>query len=298
MSPEQLLIILKETLSKIQKVSYDHILQYFDYLDLSHLLGLRIPEEFSIYRARVAGAEEFNTAQQISYNRNPLKFGRANRPGFPLFYGAIGTQQNEEPLVTNFAELLEISPYLSTEGKIDLVVGRWDIKEELYAILMIFNPEYLSKISHFHKLYKEYFNKVINKSPQNYRSYKVLEFVASEYAKPSYNDDNNYKISAAFFEKVLERSIYEIDSIIYPSVKCEGKYFNIALTPKAVDNYLNLTKVAKIRLYFKNSYVINDYLMMCDVESGTDHFSLQPITDPEYHRGEKKCLEIMNKLSS
>ncbi len=298
MSPEQLLKKLKEASSNIHKASYDRILQYFNYLDISHLLGIRIPEEFSIFRARIAEADEFNTAQQISYNRNPIKFGRASRPGFPLFYGSIATQQNEEPLVTNFAELLEISPYLSTEGKIDLVVGRWDINEEIYAILMIFNPEYLSNIPHFHKLYKKYHKLIINKSLQNYRSYKVLEFISSEYAKPSYNDDNNYKISAAFFEEVIKRSIYEVDSIIYPSVKCEGKNFNIALIPKAVDKYLTLTKVAKIRLYYKNSYVINDYLMTCDVESGIDHFSLQPITDPKYHRGEEKCLEILNKLSA
>ena len=249
MSSNELLQKLKEASKNIHKTSYDQILQYWDNFNLPFLQGIKLKPGYAIYRARPTESEDFEDVEQLSYNKNPAKFGRANRPGSPMFYGSLATKPDDEPMLTNIMELLEISPHLGGEGQVDYTIGQWIVEKEIYALLMIFNKDYLSKIKHFKVLHDNFVKDIIMTSPVNMDAYKILEYIALEYAKPSMGDDNNYKISAAFFEKMLERSQITIDAIIYPSVKCEGEDFNISLTPDAADTKLMLSKVIVDRYY-------------------------------------------------
>ena len=294
-TPKKLASRLMDARMDIHGTSYEHLLTYFNGISMPYWLIVGVDPGHYIYRARISGKDNFKHISELSYNRNPKQFGRANPPGSGVFYGSLATTEDEEPIVTLFTELPEISPNLKSEGQIDITFGKWEIRQKLFAILMLFHNDYIEKHHHFQPTINTYIENAFPKYLRNDESYKLLELIAAEYAKPSNGDNDNYKISAAYFDAMRKRFPRHIDAIIYPSVKCEGENFNIAITPEAVKNKLSLTKVATDRLYYKNSTVINDHINFCNVEQGNTQFVLQPLPGNEFPLGKDFCLNMLDE---
>jgi len=114
--------------------------------------------------------------------------------------------------------------------------------------------------------------------------------------KTSIDNDNDYKISAAFVEAMLKSSIYKLDGIIYPSARTEGKYLDIALTPKCVNNYgISLKNVVTTRLYYKNGYIIPDYEKEAFLKPEETEFCLTEIFDKNMHIGKENAFKQLEK---
>jgi len=291
---------LKEISKNLETTAYDEILEILENIDISGILCYKIPKNRYIFRGRPCERDDFTNESQISYRKKEevKYFGRAHKPYFPMFYGAIAMKKNDEPIITNYTEILEIFKHkIPTTGENDLTIGRWRVINDLYVLLMIFKKDYLAKNKQFYNLYNGYINHIKSLNV-NKDALAILEFISEEFAKPIISNDNEYKISAAFTEILFKRSKYEIDGIIYPSVRCEGENFNIALTPKAVDNRLKLECVLTTRIYYYNNKRITiDNLKIGDVDSISNKFELKtPINDPRFNIGKEKLFKIQEQL--
>lgn len=116
-----------------------------------------------IFRARPnENDEEFTSVDQISYLKEPVKFGRAHRPGSPMFYGSIeSSDESPDPslkkkedkfdsIATIIAESMAIfRNKFSVESEKKLTIGRWSTNDDLCVIGMIFNKTFLKNNVYF-----------------------------------------------------------------------------------------------------------------------------------------------------
>lgn len=299
MNTKEILEILSEASRNLKNYPYDRILKAINSIALTDILGFRIPAGTSILRARPNTNKDFSHVSDISYPPTTNTFGRAHRPGHPMFYGAITSKENQnylDMMVTVFAELMEIfRTKLINEGERKLSIGRWFNNDELYVIGMVFHDDYLKKNPELIGVYQNYLQ-YLQRFKQNESQIEILKLISKEFAKPSISDDNDYKISAAFVESILtKKSIYKLDGIVYPSVRCEGHYFNIALTPECINKRMRLQNVITTTVYYKAGFVINDYEKEAFLSQGEKQFVLSEITDKGLNLGKAKTLEILEQ---
>jgi hypothetical protein len=84
------------------------------------------------------------------------------------------------------------------------------------------------------------FNLNIDKNLRD-KSLKYGTYLANEFSKDKISNESDYMISAIFSEFVANDNRF--DGILYPSVRAEGKYFNIAIKPEVISTKLELTNV-------------------------------------------------------
>lgn len=298
MGAKEILNTLRKVRRSLKSFPYDEILKLINSMELTDMIAFKIPKGTVILRGRPCLSHDFNHVNQLSYPRVVKSFGRAQRPGFPMFYGAITSRPEESHLnmmVTIFLEIIgDVTKRIKTEGEEKLAIGRWIVTEDLTVCGMIFHEEYLRKNLGLLDFYNKYL-KYISHLEQNRHQIEILKFISSEFAKPVIGTDDDYKISAAFVESVLSKSLVNLDGIVYPSVRAEGDYFNIALTPECVNNKLRLGNVLTTTEYFKDGIVINDYEKEATLAKGEHDFKLKEIKDPKLHFGKEKTLEVLNQ---
>jgi hypothetical protein len=298
MNVEEILDLLTKASKDLSNFPYDRILNAINSITISDLFGVRVPKGQVVLRARPSKGKDFSNIEEVSYPKSTIAFGRANRPSNPMFYGAITSKPEEnylDQLVLLFLELLELKrTNITSEGEKKLTVGRWFNDEDLFVFVMIFHEEYLKKNSHLIEGFHNYLD-IIKQSSNNISQLQILKFIAADFAKSNINSDNDYKISAAFVESMLKKSLIKIDGIIYPSVRCEGEYFNIALTPECVDSKMSLHEVVTTTVYYKNKVVINDYEKEAFLKPGEKDFYLSDIIDPNYHYGRTRILKALDE---
>jgi len=287
---------LKQILRTLSDNSYNGVLSILDQIELSHLLCIKLWPGSLIFRTRPSEKKEFTQVKQLSFNQHPKRYGRAHRLGFPMFYGSFATSENEDSTLTNYAEVLEIfRDKESNQDELKITCGRWEVEKEIIVALMIFNRQYLKKNSQFMKLYTAYIKRM-SQVPQNKDFLMLLELISDEFAKGDIAKDHEYIISAAFNEMVIQRSKNRIQGILYPSVRCEGENFNVAIAPLAVNECLRLSRVVTQTLYVKDKHVINDFNKQAEVDWETRSFNLEDITNQKYHKGKEQCMNILDNI--
>lgn len=238
MEAREILNTLRKASERLISFPYDQILKVINSMELTDMLAFKIPKGTVILRGRPCLNQDFNHVDQLSNPQVIKSFGRAQRPGFPMFYGAITSRPDESHLnmmVTIFLEIVgDVTKRIKTEGEEKLAIGRWIVTEDITVCGMIFHEEYLKKNTGLLNFYNQYL-KYIRQFEQNKYQIEILKFISSEFAKPVIATNDDYKISAAFVESVLSKSLVRLDGIVYPSVRAEGDYFNIALTPECVN---------------------------------------------------------------
>ncbi|MCX6245256.1 MAG: hypothetical protein NTU98_11190 [Bacteroidetes bacterium] len=298
MDPAIIYNTLVKARENLKVFQYDHLLRVIDSIPMSHMLGVRILKGSMIFRSRPTEDYDFSTVEELSYNKKTTSFGRAHRPGFPIFYGAIATRPDEdylEQLAQVYSESLElIRNKITTKGEKKLTIGRWISDEDLFIIVMVFHEPFIDMNSHLRELYNKYLP-YIAQFTKNDLNLKILKLISNEFVKTNILTDDDYKISSAFVESILKRSLIEVDGIIYPSVRCDGENFNIALTPKCIDLRLSLTDVITTTLYFKNDVVVSDYEKQARLLPGEKNFILKKITDPKIHLGKERTLKALEE---
>jgi hypothetical protein len=226
--------------------------------------------------------QQFNTTHQ-----------RASTPERTMFYGSVipdeiddGDLDNERIVVS-----MEASPWLrsaKTCGVKRIAYSRWEVTEDIKMVAVIHNRDFYAASSHTRKLVKD-FLEFAKKNPE-YREPSILvsDYLAREFGKEESTPDYHYLISALYTEFITDKGL---DGVLYPSVRVEGKGFNIAITPEAADSKLRLVAAGECTMY-KRLY--GD----CEVDNDTEAVIIDEYkpfyyknVKAKYHSGEDYCLK-------
>ncbi len=238
----------------LSKVSHKKILGLIKSEDIRiPILTALIKKGAIIERGRVCEKGTiFSSELEITYRLdtgNILKYGRANRPFQSMYYGAMPSNTLKHPTQTLFEELVGQFKTSFNEGfRTTMTVGRWIVKEDLEVADICFGQEYLNVKENFDRFehwQKELPNTEID-SPENR---ELLELISNEFSKQLVKSHFDYKISSIYSDLTLFEGLAGIS---YPSVRTNYNSKNIALTPSAVDEHLELKEVAVFEYEFKN----------------------------------------------
>lgn len=126
------------------------------------------------------------------------------------------------------------------------------------------------------------------------KSLKIQTFLAEEFAKKEIRGDFDYMISAIFTEFAIEQGY---DGVIYPSVRVDGKGFNIAITPESSQK-LNLYVAGECSVYkYKDNVSIgNDAIV--ELDGKQEEFTLIDIQNHQKECLEKIGMKTLEELKS
>ena len=238
-------------------------------------------KNFLLFRGRLNDDYNvpFNSEKEISYRQdlcNIKSYGRANKKHKAMWYGAYNTPKNSY-IATIFGELKEWKDWEKHDGNCySFTVGEWEVTEdiELVHVLMEDDPKF--------EEFKKHIIKKVKNANNSKKIIDITKFMAKEFSKRVDDcKDYNYKISAAFTEIILEYD--RLHGIIYPTIQSENsktnkRGMNIALTPQAVDDCLQLKKVYCYG--FCNEKMTKDYdiyrdpkMTSCDLGLNNSNFN-------------------------
>jgi hypothetical protein len=201
--------------------------------------------------------ERFEKKSDYSYKPQCCNtaYQRASTPNNTMFYGVVPNTVKDIRNITS-EELLGMRTCIFREvfhNGIDVVenpkisYGRWRVKNEvqLNVLAIIHEEKYVKSnilLRELRTAYDSFLNQNIDQNIRN-NSLKFGTFLANEFSKANISIDKDYMISAIFSEHILENQNF--DGVLYPSVRAEGTYFNIAIKPEAVNSKLELTDVGE-----------------------------------------------------
>ncbi len=270
----------KQTISELQSVDLEratieeieHLLRKFGVVGF---FGLNISEGQFIIRARPNDVILPDGSIQHYYYRNEISyvksvspssgFGRASVAGQPMFYGCINDDDE------NFCQLISIFEStkfeeLSDSMRLDIrqvTMGKWRVKKPFHATAFVQHEDFYSSRDSLRSMH-DFFSEFARKDPENSEKHLLYaQFIAGQFARQvSPGEDYRYKISAIQTKILMECGI---DAVVYPSVKGEGKGFNIAIHPRLIeDGFIELEKVAVWQCIRKNKMVHVHPYLYCD----------------------------------
>ncbi len=185
-----------------------------------------------------------DSVQKLSYNPNPQKYGRANIPHVPMFYGCLDIPNDNKTTNEMIVAILEGKALNNGVS----IFSTWRVEQTLRVGCIIHPSIFPSSNNKFLIRLKLQYSLLVKKH-RNSQIDKVWKQVCAQFSKrnPS-RKDYNYLFTALLTQKLLEDSHY--DGIMYPSVQTEGNVcMNIALTKDAVDNKISFVKAQKSLIY-------------------------------------------------
>ncbi len=248
----------------LQSVSNENLIEKIRQLGKIALFGIKVPMGTFILRSRNSREWiNFKSPDKISYISDPAiipEIGRANLDGISLFYGSIphtntGENINQIIAMAEASKILHLDPENEIEEYATL--GKWRVIEDFTVAAVVSHDHYFEKNTQL-KAMNESFEKYIQNNSEDIVHFnEVAKFLSDEFAK-KINESWEYKISAATSKILLDSGVA---GIIYPSSGAAGEYFNIALRPSIVDQYLRYEKAGVWRmLKQKKSLVGYPYL--------------------------------------
>jgi len=195
----------------------------------------------TIIRARPNEPNEtFKTVSELSYKPAKLNttFQRASTPNTTMFYGCVVPENIEKEEFDNarITATLEASKLYRQEienGEEKITYSRWTVTKDIPLVAIVYHKDFINNSSHTNELHTAY-QTFLDKNPNDIiNSNIVTEYLASEFAKKETPHDYDYLISAIFTELVISKGFA---GVYYPSVRAEGKGFNVAIHPDFVNN--------------------------------------------------------------
>ena len=243
-------------LSRLDLSSYpvDRISNYISQIGITAGINYTLHKNFPIFRTRPNedDTEVFNTKRQLSYKPQKYNttFQRASTPNNTMFYGSILPHEIGEDDLNNarLTSCFEASKtyrnnlFISNEK---ITFSRWDVKEDinLFLVLPVVENDYSDSFVAF-------MNREIARFTNSNKELAIKTRIYNQYfgqifANPNIRFDYDYIISAIYTEMIIKAGF---DGIIYPSVKAQGKGYNVCLTPNCVDEKLQLKVVGEGRI--------------------------------------------------
>lgn len=249
---------LEEQLSRLDLSKYpiDEINEIVKNFYQLGLLSTPIPTDATLQRCSpVSLNEKIDSVSRLSYNPSPEKYGRANVPHVPMFYGCydVPNEQTIEQMRESSRKERAVSFFEAQAHRYPaLIYSKWLVKQPL-QVGCIIHPSVFpnSNNDYLQELKDNYTSKVkrnIDASLDN-----TWAQVCAQFAKVFLDDnDYNYLFTALLIKKLLDVSHY--DGVLYPSVKTDGNYcMNIALTKDAVDRKILFWKAVKEQINMDDS---------------------------------------------
>lgn len=211
-----------------------------------------------------------------------------------MFYGSIipetlvyGEVNNERLIVAR-----EASEWIRNDdscGTKHITFSKWEVLEDIRLIAILHKKEF-SEVNTLTKKMIEEFNVFIDKHPgEKEKSILVSSYFANEFGKKHTGENHNYMISAIYTEHILK---YGYDGVLYPSVRVDGKGFNIAISPNAADRKIKLTTVMGSTVYKKAKKTIIDNNTISIIDDENEEIIYTYLESKDSY-GEKACLEYL-----
>jgi len=242
-------MIIENVLEKLRMLDLSQG-PYFDAKNLIREIGVSVYMHFTlhngcpVFRARLNLHENgkfiaFSRRNELSYPPSSLikKYQRANLPYRSMFYGTI--VENNVPLAcARLIAACETSTLLNSDDRqgIEIITyGRWITKGSINLVALIPSHEYdIDEDNPSLLKMKKDFDSFVSYNPLlKDKALMIFDFWAKEFSK-DVNNDYEYLLSALLTEIVTERE--DIDGVLYPSVKAQGKFgFCVAIKPSTAD---------------------------------------------------------------
>jgi hypothetical protein len=205
--------------------------------------------------------------QELSYlnidsilqrQRDTNQYGRANLPGMSMFYGSLFTNEIEINKATAFMETAEMIHNINLDEEF-LTVSRWRITEDFSIFECVFQNEGI-EVNRYtlqaREKQLEFLEQISMSDDFKSEAIEQLKFIGDQFAKTvDRTNSYNYKISSAFTSMMLQHPqnvenpphTTKMHGISYPSVQSNLQGQNIALSPYAVDNFLEFEKAVVMK---------------------------------------------------
>jgi len=210
-----------------------------------------------------------------------------------MFYGSIKPEKNKKNEIIHpyVITAWEISPFLRNPdefGELKITFGRWEITKEIKVATIVFEEEFLGRTALSEELNRG-FTEFIEKHPEfKSGTKKWNNFIAGEFSKFDIKSEFDYLISSTYTEFMLNKGF---DGVLYPSVRAEGRGFNIALKPEIIENALELSIVAETTCYKFKKQMVLDWEKICILKHDSKNIVFE---NDENHLGKQFCLNIIN----
>lgn len=296
MDPEILSSINRLKELDLSKYPYGEILTELNNLDSIGQIVVTLKPNKPIFRARMNdGDAHFSSKCELTYRPQHLNLScqRASTPNMTMFYGSIlpDNLQPGEMDITRATPIYETSAFLrdkNLKGIRKVTFSRWNVIHDLKLIAVLQHDKFYDKSNYTKKIMDE-FRQFLDQNPDKKdESIEFTTFLSNEFAKTVKEDESyQYLISAAFSELVVKNGF---DGVLYPSVKMDGKGFNVALTPFASDTKVILSVVVECTIYkhFDKAVLGND--LQAILYPNQTHFILKKIEEP-FYSGPEECLK-------
>ena len=226
----------------------------------------------------------FNHKSQLSFKPQQYNktYQRASTPDNTMFYGCVLPEKIGDGELDNerLISMFEASSWLrdkDSSGYQKLTFSRWEVQEDITLTAIMHNESYYDASIYTKELVDAY-SKFIKAYPKDFadRSLTVQDFLANQFSK-EIDSHTDYKISAIFTDSIIYKmKDKQIDGVIYPSVRVDGKGFNVAIKPEACSK-LGLFVAGECSIYkLKNEILVdNDYLI--ELDGKQDDFELKEL---------------------
>ncbi len=235
----------------------------------------------------------FTKKAELSYKPQHLNktYQRASTPNETMFYGSmLAVGDNSKDLNARIVGALEGLPWLrdnKTKGVQKVTFSLWEVVEDIDLIAVVHHKDYYDKNSNTKELVDGFKLFMANYPELEERTIMVSDFFAQEYAKIPIEKDYQYMLSAIYSEMVINSGLH---GVYYPSVRTEGRGFNVAIKPEIADKHISLRVVGEVMIYKYLDKTIADNFSIVQVPFDQEVFELKPVED-KYCFGEENCLK-------
>ncbi|MBS1687163.1 MAG: hypothetical protein JSS96_00445 [Bacteroidetes bacterium] len=240
----------------------------------------------SVMRARPNyGGERFEKKSDYSFKPQEYNttYQRASTPNNTMFYATtvpdiLESGDLENMRVIGVAETVSMLRDKTKSGYQKISFGRWYVQEDIHLLAIVQKQDYAKESSYTKELADAY-NQFIQSTEKEIseRSLAFTTFLADEFSRKEINGDYNYMISALFTELV---TLSGLDGVLYPSVRVDGKGFNIAITPEATKK-LSLYVAGECSIYKLKDHTIVGNDAIVELSGKEETFVLNPLPNDE-----------------
>ena len=236
-------------LSRLDLKSYPvkEIETYLNEIGTTAQIGYTLHPGNSILRARPNNddAEIFKTRSQLKYRPEEFNttFQRASTPNETMFYGSVVPEQMASTDIDNARAIACFEAastfrnnFFSSIEKISF--SRWEVIQDINLVMVAYSPNFLRQGSILTELNQTFKNKIGSLDAELLKKSLVAnEFLSQQFSKAIIRDDYDYLISAIYTDQIVKRGF---DGVFYPSVKADGRGYNVCLTKNCTDTKLKL----------------------------------------------------------
>lgn len=233
----------------------EQINNYLKNLGSTAQIGYTLHKGFDIYRARPNDDEDtsFTSRSQLSYKPQKYNstFQRASTPSKTMFYGSLLPTEFGEDDINNAratscfeaSRTFRQNLLLSNEK---ITFGRWQVQKDINVMLILPNEVNSESKDTFVGFMNSELSNYLQTKPEIIARTKIVnKYFGDIFSNQNIRHDFDYIVSALYTEKIVNAGF---DGIIYPSVKAQGKGYNICLTPECIDEKMSLIAAGECRI--------------------------------------------------